>query len=121
MAFRLGVALVVLPIYVLAQDAVSLTQQGLELMRQGRYREAEAPLAEALKLVGPENPTALYNLASDYHRQGRYQEAERLHRTVLEQLERTYGPDDIQVAQSLNDLGAIYRSTGRYSQAIGAL
>src|SRR6185369_2169331 len=63
-----------------SQDVVALTQQGLELMNQGRYREAELPLLGALKLAGPESSTANYNLASLYHRQGRLSEAEKLHR-----------------------------------------
>src|SRR5258706_11608036 len=109
-----------------SQDAVTLAQQGLELMNQGRYREAEAPLLRALELAGPENPTAVYNLAALYHRQGRLSEAERLHRRALEVIERERGPRergpyDGEVAQSLNDLGAIYRSLGRHSQAIAGL
>src|SRR5258706_7867356 len=101
----LGLLLLFLPAYVFSQDAVSLSEQGLELMRQGRYRDAETALAQALKLAGPENPEALYNLASIYHREGRYQEAERLHGLALRAVERLHGPSDIQVAQSLNDLG----------------
>jgi tetratricopeptide (TPR) repeat protein len=100
-----------------SQNAVDLTRQGLELMNQGLYREAEGPLLRALDLAGPANPTALYNLATLYHRQ----EAERLHRLALKQLELQHGPFHPDFAQSLNDLGAIYRSAGRYSQAIAFL
>jgi tetratricopeptide (TPR) repeat protein len=39
----------------------------------------------------------------------------------LEQIERIRGPFDPAVAQSLNDLGALYRSLGRYSRAIDLL
>ena len=59
------------PAWLQSQDAVALARQGLELMNQGRYREAEVPLLRALELAGPENPTAVYNLAALYHRQGR--------------------------------------------------
>lgn len=106
------------PSRMFSQDAVTLTQQGLELMTQGRYREAEMPLLRALELAGLANPTALYNVASVYHRQGRLREAERLHRLALEKIERVRGPFHSEVAQSLNDLGAIYCSLGRYSQAV---
>jgi tetratricopeptide (TPR) repeat protein len=104
-----------------SQDTVALTQQGLEFMNRGRFREAESPLVQALKLAGQDNPTAVYNLASLYHRQGRFQEAERLHRHALELIERHNGPLHPDVAQSLNDLGAIYRSLGKHSQAIAVL
>ena len=104
-----------------SQDIVALTQQGLELMNQGLFREAESPLLQALKLAGPDSPTAVYNVASLYHRQGRFSEAMRLHRHTLELIERGSGPFHLDVAQSLNDLGAIYRSLGRHSQAIAAL
>ena len=120
-AYGIFLLLVLLPGQIFSQDVVALTEQGLELMRQGRYRDAETALVEALKLAGPGNPTALYNVASVYHRQGRLQEAERFHRLALQEIERLHGPFDIQVAQSLNDLGAIYRSTGRYSQAVAVL
>jgi tetratricopeptide (TPR) repeat protein len=104
-----------------SQDAVALTQQGLEFMNRGHFREAESPLVQALELAGRNNPTAVYNLASLYHRQGRFQEAERLHRHAVELIERQSGPFHQDVAQSLNDLGAIYRSVGKHSQAIAVL
>ncbi len=104
-----------------SQDIVALTQPGLELMNQGLFREAESPLLQALKLAGPDSPAAVYNVASLYHRQGRFSEAMRLHRHALELIERGSGPFHLDVAQSLNDLGAIYRSLGRHSQAIAAL
>src|SRR5258708_4179230 len=62
-----------------SEDAVAFTKQGLELMNQGRFLEAESPLLQALKLAGPENSTAIYNLASVYHRQGRLSAAHSLH------------------------------------------
>jgi tetratricopeptide (TPR) repeat protein len=105
----------------LAQEALTPTRKGLELMGQARYGEAEEFLHRPLEIAGPADSTAVYNLANLYHRQGRFLEAERLHRLALEQIERNQGPLDPEVAQSLNDLGALYRSVGRYSQAIEAL
>jgi tetratricopeptide (TPR) repeat protein len=105
----------------LSQDAEVPTRQGFELMNQGRYREAEEFLLRAFEIAGPANATAVYNLASLYQRRGRFQEAERLHRLALEQIERMRGPFDPAVAQSLNDLGALHRSLGRYSRAIDLL
>ncbi len=104
-----------------SQDAVALTQQGLDFMNRGQFRESESPLLQVLKLAGPDNPTAVYNVASLYHRQGRFSEAEKLHRHALELIEHESGPFSLDVAQSLNDLGAIYRSLGRHSQAIAVL
>lgn len=106
---------------VLAQDALTPTRKGLELMDQSRFGEAEGFLRRALEIAGPADSTAAYNLASLYHRQGRFLEAERLHRVALEHIERTHGPFDPEVAQSLNDLGALYRSLGKHSQAIAML
>ena len=63
----------------LAQDALTATRKGLELMGQARYGEAEEFLHRALEIAGPADSTAVYNLANLYHRQGRFQEAERLH------------------------------------------
>jgi tetratricopeptide (TPR) repeat protein len=94
-----------------------LTRRGLELINQGRYDEAEAPLVRVYELTGGSNATATYNLASLYHRQGRLQEALRLHRLALEQIERAEGPFHADVAQSLNDIGAVYRALGRHTQA----
>jgi tetratricopeptide (TPR) repeat protein len=112
---------VLLPYALAAQDAVSATQRGLEMMNQGRYQEAEAHLLRAFEIAGRENATAVYNLASLRQRQGRFQEAERLHRTALGRWEQERGPFSPEVAQSLNDLGALYRALGRYSQAIEVL
>src|SRR5712671_4734887 len=82
-----------------SQDAVALSHQGLELMNQGRFREAESPLLQALKLAGPEGSTAIYNLGSLYQHQRRFLEAERLHRRALELIERKRGPFHPEVAQ----------------------
>jgi tetratricopeptide (TPR) repeat protein len=105
----------------LSQDAVAPAQQGLQLVNQGHYREAEQHLLLALGIAGPANATAIYNLASLYQRQGRLPEAERLHRLALDHIERVRGPFDPAVAQSLNDLGALYRSLAKYSRAIDHL
>ncbi|MCW5981352.1 MAG: tetratricopeptide repeat protein [Bryobacteraceae bacterium] len=105
----------------LSQDAVKPTRLGLDLMDQGRCQEAEAFLRQALEIAGLANATAVYNLASLYHRQGRLPEAERLQRLALEQIERTRGPFAPEMVQSLSDLGALYRSLGRYTRAIDVL
>lgn len=105
----------------LSQDALTPTQHGLHLVNQGRYREAEAYFLQALEIAGPANATAVYNLASLYQRQGRLKAAERLHRLSLEQIERVHGSHSLEMAQSLNDLGALFRSQGKYSRAVGLL
>ena len=104
-----------------AQDAGALSRQGLVLMDHARYAEAETVLKQALAKAGPNNATALYNLASVYHREGKFQEARRLHLAALEIVQRERGQFDAEVAQSLNDLGSIDRSMGQYSRAIQSL
>ena len=104
-----------------SQDAATLTERGLALINGGQFSEAEKSLVQALALAGSENSTALYNLASVYHRQGRYPEALRFHRLALEKIERTLGPISVDAAQSLNDIGCIFRAMGRHSQAIASL
>jgi tetratricopeptide (TPR) repeat protein len=104
-----------------SQDAGALSAQGLTLMGQGRYAEAEIVLTQALAKAGPIDATALYNLAAVYHREGKLQEARRLHLAALEIIERERGQFSLEVAQSLNDLGSIDRSLGQYSRAIKSL
>ena len=104
-----------------SQDPVTLSQKGLELMNQGRFREAEDFLRNAIEIAGSANTTALYNLATLYQRQGRLPEAERMHRHALELIEQKRGPFHPEVAESLNALGSLYRSLGRFSQAIAIL
>ena len=48
-----------------------------------------------------------------YRVQGRYGEAERLYRRALEGRERAFGPDHPVVAESLENLAALYRASKR--------
>jgi len=104
-----------------AQDASALTQNGLASMQGGRFAEAEPLLIRALAIAKFDRSTALYNLASLYHRQGRYLDAIRLHRQALMEIEREKGATDPAVAESLSDLGVLYRAMGKHSEAIDAL
>jgi hypothetical protein len=68
----------------------SVSQLGLVLERQGKYKEAEAmhrhDLAGSNKMLGPDQPGTLISvsqLGSVLERQGRYEEAEVMHQQAL--------------------------------------
>ena len=50
--------------------------------------------------------------------QGRYQEAIELAEKILAEHEKAYGPDDPQMAFSLNNLAKLYQDMGRYREAL---
>ena len=55
--------------------------------------------------------------AARLYKQARYTDAEPLLREALAMRERASGPDDPDVAASLNDLAGLYRELGRYGEA----
>ena len=66
------------------------------------------PLAEARALIEQAHP--LYD-------QGRYAEAEPLLKSALAIREKALGPDDRDVAMSVNTLATLYQAQGRYGKA----
>jgi CHAT domain-containing protein/Flp pilus assembly protein TadD len=104
-------------------EAATLTQQIIQLYKQGRYSEA-TPLAQRLLTIseplGPDHPdvaNSLNILGFLYRFQGRYAEAEPLLKRALSIREKTFGPDHPNVAQSLNNLASVYEAQGRYTDA----
>lgn len=105
-------------------EAVRLTQRGIQLFQQGRYVQAEPLLKRALEIVkkalGPDRPevaVSLTNLAELYAKQGRYEKAETLYKQSLAIVEKAFGAEHPIVAQSLTRLATLYLSWGRYADA----
>lgn len=110
----------------LAQEArwMALYNQTIELIQQGKYREADTVAKEALKVAkltfGPNHPavaTSLNNLAVLYRAQGRYAQAEPLYKRALVIREKALGPGHPRVANVLKKLANIYQEMGRDEEA----
>ena len=65
----------------------------------------------------PESPLANQKLGEVLGKKGRYAEAEALLKRALEIREQALGPYHPNVAQSLNELAAIYQFRGQYAKA----
>ena len=73
---------------------------------------------QLLQLRGPRDQAGdLNNRAVSFRSQGRYAEAEPLFRQALDIMERTKGPEHLDVAIILNNLGELYYMQGRYVEA----
>ncbi len=62
--------------------------------------------------------TGVNNLATLYETEGKYTEAEPLCKRSLTILEKALGPDQLDVAQSLENYAALLRENGRDTEAI---
>ncbi len=51
------------------------------------------------------------------YQQGRYSEAAQVAERALKVAENTFGPDHQQVGTSVNNLAALYRAQGKYTEA----
>jgi tetratricopeptide (TPR) repeat protein len=56
-------------------------------------------------------------LGTLYRMQGRYQEAEPLFQQAIALAEDAFGPDDLEVSSTLNNLAILYKYTGHFVQA----
>jgi tetratricopeptide (TPR) repeat protein/DNA-binding XRE family transcriptional regulator len=100
------------------------TRVGMYLMERGRYKEAEALLAQAV-VLGEHQPgldcsTLIFRLMRQAElswRQGKYEEAERLLRRAQALGEQHLGPSHPRTAEILNDLALLYCSLEKYGQA----
>ena len=54
--------------------------------------------------------------AGEAYQQGNYVEAEKQSLAAVQEAEK-FGPDDLRLAQSLNNLAVLYRDQGRYAEA----
>ena len=102
----------------------TLTQEVMELYRQGKYDRAMVVAKKALEVAeknaSPDHPsvsTSLNNLAALYRILGQYDEAEPLYKRALAIMEKALGPDHPNVAASLENMAVLYRNTGRDKEA----
>ena len=72
---------------------------------------------EAKAIVGERAGHLLYETASYLRERARYSEAEPLFQQALHLLEQQSGPNNPQVAHSLNGLAKLYHDQGKYEQA----
>jgi len=100
--------------------ARSLGFEGTLLRQLGRYREAEAPLKEAIAVAETalgafdrEMCVACNNLAVLYKYTGYFDEAEALYRRALDIVERGGAPDDACLATIWHNLGGLEHARGR--------
>ena len=107
-----------------SMEAYRLNQQVVQLIDQGRYKEAipiaKRSLAIHEKALGPEHldvGASLNNLAVLYYDLGAYQKAEPLFKRALAIREKALGPDHPDVADSLNNLAELYDALGDYAKA----
>jgi len=92
---------------------------------QGKYSEAEHLHHRALAILEqkPESevsytlPMCLHNLAWVYASQENYVQAEQLHQRALAFREKILGPEDLEVARSLDLLANFYVNQGKYVEA----
>jgi tetratricopeptide (TPR) repeat protein len=105
-------------------EAKALSQQASDLVRQGRYGEAEPIYKRALALreqaLGPDHPDvadSLNSLGLFYQTTHREPEAEPLFKRSLAIREKALAPDSPYIAMSLNNLALVYQAQARYGEA----
>ena len=106
------------------KEAKQLSEQFIQLKRQGKYSQA-IPLAQSAlaiweKVLGPNHlivATSLDILAGLYQDQGNYAAAEPLYKRSLAIFEKALGPDHPNIATSLNHLAGLYHDQGNYAAA----
>lgn len=82
----------------------------------GNYNEAVGWCKKALALR-PEEPPVMVQCAVAMEIAGNYGEAEPLLTQALSLEERTLDPNSIEIAECLNDLGALYFAMGKFDEA----
>jgi len=97
-------------------DYVVFWTLGSEAYTQGRYRTAVARFDRVLNL-SPNDPESLNWSGLSLSAAGNYAEAEPLFRRGLEIREAQLGKDHLDVANSLNNLAALFWAQGNYAEA----
>jgi tetratricopeptide (TPR) repeat protein len=109
-----------------AQDAsgTELTRQGLALMAEKKFTEAETVLQRAAaakeRELGPDHPDfarALLDLGTLYRLMNEHGKAEPPIRRAVGILERALGPEHPEVAGNLTNLGGRLRDQGKFAEA----
>jgi len=101
-------------------DAVARNNQGVKLVDEGRYVEAERLLLSALGGKYDDDlvrAKVANNLASLYKGQDRYRDVERMYRNALQWRQKNLPDSSIEVAYSLNNLAEVLRIEGRQWEA----
>ncbi len=108
-----------------ALRASRLGHEGTRLYGQGRFREAEQKMREALaimnKVLGEEHPvtiTACNNLASCLDHQGKHADALMLHRRALALSRMVLGEQHTNTAGSYSNLAGCLDNQGKHAQAL---
>jgi len=106
------------------QDGLNQYNQAAQLKNQGKYKEAEPHVRQALaffeRVRGPVHSDVaqcLNLLGQVLQGQGRYAEAEPLYKRSLAIDEKVLGPEHATVATMLSNLGTLYQDQGRYAEA----
>lgn len=104
----------------------NLNYKVVKLIQEGNFLKAVEPAEEALRLakqIYADEPyhdnveVNMLNLAVVYANLGRYDEAEKLFKKILAIDEQLLGPNDPEVARSLDNLADLYLSQGRHFEA----
>jgi CHAT domain-containing protein/Tfp pilus assembly protein PilF len=105
-------------------EALTLYNEAVGLIAQGKYAEAVAPAERALaireKFLGEnhvEVAEILNELGAIFFRRGDYAQAERFFQRALAISEKVLGEDHLEVARPLNNLAFIYQTRGDSQRA----
>lgn len=106
------------------QEQVDLLwQQCIEKHRQGLYAQARSDCQQVVDVLESSGSVpsllaaAQNNLAELFRTQGDYAKAETLYLRSLRLLEKTLGPQHLDVASCLNNLAALYQTQGNLTKA----
>ncbi|KAH8592666.1 kinesin light chain 1 [Bisporella sp. PMI_857] len=95
------------------QTLISMSELGIVLDYQGKYKEAESvnrqTLARREKVLG--------NLALVLDSQGKYEESESMNRQTLARREKVLGPEHPGTLTSISNLAAVLERQGKYEEA----
>lgn len=97
----------------LAMVAAFYAEQGIYAEAEPRYERAVAILEPALGWAHPDVAVNLGALASVYYRQGLHAEAEPLYERSLAVLELALEPDNVRLAEILEEYAGLLRATNR--------
>ncbi|MCY4633999.1 MAG: tetratricopeptide repeat protein [Acidobacteria bacterium] len=101
----------------LATVAALYAEQGIYTEAEPRYERAVAIMELALGWAHPEVAANRAALASVYYRQGLHAEAEPLYERALAVLELALEPDNVRLAEILEEYAGLLRTTNRGGEA----
>ena len=102
----------------LGMVAAFYANQGIDTEAEPRYERAVAILEPALGWAHPDVAANLAALASIYYRQGLHAEAEPLYERALAVLELALEPDNVRLAEILEEYAGLLRATNRGGDAV---